>query len=47
MTDSPQTRTSKKEIIARIAEPSRLLGMTPEDDTIQVKDPVTQDAVAV
>ena len=33
----------RTEIIAQIAELSRLLGMMPSDDTIKIRDPLTQD----
>lgn len=33
----------KIKIVTQIAELSRLLGMTPSDDTIQIHEPLTQD----
>jgi hypothetical protein len=33
----------KKEIIAKIADLSKLLGMIPSDDTVTVNEPVTQN----
>ncbi len=37
----------KKEIMARTAELSRLLGMIPSDGTIDVHEPVTHDSMAL
>ena len=37
----------KTKIIAQIAELSRLLGMIPSDDTIDVQDPLTHDSMAL
>ena len=35
----------KTKIITQIAELSRLLGMIPSDDTIQIHEPLTQDTM--
>ena len=45
MTESQKGGADKIEIEARIAELSRLLGMIPGDDTIAVKEPVTQESL--
>lgn len=37
----PESSADKTEIIAQIAELSRLLGMIPNDDTVLVSAPVT------
>lgn len=37
----------KKEIIAQIADLSRLLGMVPYDGTIDIHDPMTNNSMAL
>lgn len=37
----------KTKIIAQIAELSRLLGMIPSDDTIEIHDPMTKNRMAL
>jgi hypothetical protein len=45
----PQDQSDKKKIkiAVQIAELSRLLGMIPSDDTIQIKEPMTQKEMAL
>jgi len=38
-------KDSKREIVEKIAELSRLLGMIPGDDTVTVSEPLTQDSM--
>ena len=45
MTEDPKTSADKIEIAAQIADLSRLLGMIPSDDTIEVKEPVTHNSM--
>jgi hypothetical protein len=45
MTAAPKKSTAKKEIIAQIADLSKLLGMIPGDDTATVNEPVTQKSM--
>jgi hypothetical protein len=46
MNDYKETVENQKiEIMERTAELSRLLGMVPTDDTINVQDPLTQDSM--
>ena len=45
MTESQKSRADKIEIEVQIAELSRLLGMIPSDDTVAVKEPMTQDSL--
>jgi hypothetical protein len=45
MNNSPQKSKAKQEIIAQIADLSKLLGMIPSDDTIKVNEPVTQNSM--
>ena len=42
MTEAPKKNAYKIEIIAQIADLSKLLGMIPSDDTVTVNEPVTQ-----
>ncbi len=42
MTEAPKKSADKTEIIAQIADLSKLLGMIPSDDTVTVNEPVTQ-----
>ena len=41
MTEAPKKSADKTEIIAQIADLSKLLGMIPSDDTVTVNEPVT------
>ena len=43
--ERPEDQRTK--IIARIAELSRLLGMIPSDDTIDIHDPMTKNRMAL
>ena len=45
MNNSTQKSKAKKEIIAQIADLSKLLGMIPSDDTVTVNEPVTQKSM--
>ena len=45
MAEAPQKSADKKEIIAQIADLSKLLGMIPSDDTVTVNEPVTQKSM--
>jgi hypothetical protein len=45
MAEAPKKSADKTEIIAQIADLSRLLGMIPSDDTVTVNEPVTQKSM--
>ena len=45
MTEAPKKSADKTEIIAQIADLSKLLGMIPSDDTIAVNEPVTHNSM--
>ena len=45
MTESPKKSADKTEIIERIADLSKLLGMIPSDDTVTVSEPVTHKSM--
>ena len=45
MTESPKSSAKKTEIVERIADLSKLLGMIPSDDTITVNEPVTHKSM--
>jgi hypothetical protein len=45
MTEAPKKGVDKTEIIAQIADLSKLLGMIPSDDTVTVNEPVTQKSM--
>ena len=45
MAEAPKKSTDKTEIIAQIADLSKLLGMIPSDDTVTVNEPVTQKSM--
>ena len=45
MTEVPKKIADKSEIIAQIADLSKLLGMIPSDDTVTVNEPVTQKSM--
>ena len=45
MTEFQEDRADKRKIEAQIAKLSRLLGMIPSDDTVAVKEPMTQDSL--
>jgi flagellar hook assembly protein FlgD len=45
MAESPTKSADKTEIIAQIADLSKLLGMIPSDDTVTVNEPVTQKSM--
>ena len=45
MTEAPKKSADKTEIIAQIADLSKLLGMIPSDDTITVNEPVTHNSI--
>jgi len=45
MAEAPKKSTDKIEIIAQIADLSKLLGMIPSDDTVTVNEPVTQKSM--
>ena len=45
MTEAPKESANKPEIMRQIAELSKMLGMIPSDDTVMVKDPVTQESM--
>jgi hypothetical protein len=47
MVEAPKKGADKTEIIAQIADLSKLLGMIPSDDTVTVNEPVTQKAMAL
>lgn len=48
MDQSPRkSENQKTQIIARIAELSRLLGMIPSDDTIKINEPLTEDKMVL
>jgi hypothetical protein len=45
MAGAPNKSADKTEIIAQIADLSKLLGMIPSDDTVTINEPVTQKSV--
>ena len=45
MAEAPKKSADKSEIIAQIADLSKLLGMIPSDDTVTVNEPVTQKSM--
>ena len=45
MAEAPKKSVAKTEIIAQIADLSKLLGMIPSDDTVTVNEPVTQKSM--
>jgi len=45
MAKAPKKSADKIEIIAQIADLSKLLGMIPSDDTVTVNEPVTQKSM--
>lgn len=45
MTEPEEDSLDKTGILEQIADLSRLLGMTPSDDTIAVHDPVTNESM--
>ena len=45
MAEAPNKSAAKTEIIAQIADLSKLLGMIPSDDTVTVNEPVTQKSM--
>jgi hypothetical protein len=45
MAETPKKSADKIEIIAQIADLSKLLGMIPSDDTVTVNEPVTQKSM--
>jgi flagellar hook assembly protein FlgD len=45
MAEAPTKSADKTEIIAQIADLSKLLGMIPSDDTVTVNEPVTQKSM--
>ncbi|UCE56349.1 MAG: hypothetical protein JSV31_13175 [Desulfobacterales bacterium] len=45
MVEAPKKSADKTEIIAQIADLSKLLGMIPSDDTVTVNEPVTQKSM--
>ena len=45
MAEAPIKSADKTEIIAQIADLSKLLGMIPSDDTVTVNEPVTQKSM--
>ena len=45
MAEAPKKSADKTEIIAQIADLSKLLGMIPSDDTVTVNVPVTQKSM--
>jgi hypothetical protein len=45
MAEAPKKSADKIEIIAQIADLSKLLGMIPSDDTVTVNEPVTQKSM--
>ena len=45
MAEAPKKSPDKTEIIAQIADLSKLLGMIPSDDTVTVNEPVTQKSM--
>ena len=47
MTEAPEKGADKTEIMAQIADLSKLLGMIPSDDTVTVHEPVTQKSMAL
>jgi len=47
MTEVPEKRVDKNEIIAQIADLSKLLRMIPGNETIPVNEPLTQKAMVL
>ena len=45
MAEAPKKSADKIEIIAQIADLSKLLGMIPSDDTVTVNEPVTHKSM--
>ena len=45
MAEAPKKSADKTEIIAQIADLSKLLGMIPSDDTVTVNEPVNQKSM--
>ena len=45
MTESPKSSAKKTEIVERIADLSKLLGMIPNDDAVTVNEPVTHKSM--
>jgi len=45
MAEAPKKSADKIEIIAQIADLSKLLGMIPSDDTVTVNEPVIQKSM--
>jgi hypothetical protein len=45
MTEAPKKSTGRTEIIAQIADLSKLLGMIPSDDTVTINEPVTHKSM--
>ena len=45
MSEPKNIKGDKTEIIAQIADLSKLLGMIPSDDTVTVNEPVTQKSM--
>lgn len=45
MAEATKKSADKTEIIAQIADLSKLLGMIPSDDTVTVNEPVTQKSM--
>lgn len=45
MAEASKKSADKTEIIAQIADLSKLLGMIPSDDTVTVNEPVTQKSM--
>lgn len=45
MAEAPKKSADKTEIIAQIADLSKLLGMIPSDDTFTVNEPMTQKSM--
>jgi hypothetical protein len=45
MTPAKEKGVDKTKIVEQIADLSRLLGMIPSDDTIEVHEPVTQNSM--
>jgi hypothetical protein len=45
MAEAPKKSAEKTEIIAQIADLSKLLGMIPSDDAVTVNEPVTQKSM--
>ena len=47
MTEAPKKSVDKTVIKAQIADLSKLLGMIPNDDTVTVNEPMTQNSMAL